>query len=225
MSYEKPFNAIPLVPLLLVFVIAAIELVLTAAGQGFLGGPQGIGWRSGLVQDYAFAPAVVEEIFEKGRNTLSLWQRFVTYPFVHLSFTHTLWAIVLLLALGKFVGEIYRPLSFVILFFASSVLGALVYGLLSPQNMGLVGAYPGIYGLIGAYTYITWLTLERIGDNQMKAFYLIGILMGLTLVYSMLFGANPTWIAELAGFVVGLFLAPIVAPGGWSAFLARIRKR
>ncbi len=222
---ENPFNSVPRVPLALVAIIVAVELTLTAAANGWVGGAQGIGWRSAAFQDYAFAPAVMTEIFERGRGTFDMWKRFVTYPFVHATFTHALWACVLLLALGKFVGEVFRPVPFAILFFTCSIIGAAVYGLLSPANIGLVGAYPGLYGLIGAYTYLMWLTLERMGENQLKAFQLIGILLGLMLVYSMMFGSAPTWIAEVAGFLVGLFTAPVLAPGGWSAFLKRIRSR
>lgn len=222
---ESPFNAVPIVPLLLALAIGGIELVLSAADNGFLGGPMGAGWRAGAFQDYAFAPAVMTEIFERGRGSFDLWKRFATYPFVHISLMHAVWAVVLLLALGKFVGEKFHALSFLILFFTTSIVGAAVYGLVSWQNAPLLGAYPGVYGLIGAYTYLMWLTLERMGENQLKAFQLIGILLGLLLVYSMIFGSSPTWIAEVAGFVIGLFTAPLLAPGGWSAFLYRIRKR
>lgn len=225
MREENPFNSIPLVPLVLVALITGIELILTAAGNGFVGGAQGIGWRSAAFQDYAFAPGVMTEIFDRGRGSFDLWKRFVSYAFIHVNFTHALWVVVLLLALGKFVGEVLRPIPFLILFFASSILGATIYGVFAWKNTGLVGAYPGVYGLIGAYTYIMWLTLERMGENQLKAFRLIGILLGLMLVYSMLFGSSPTWIAEISGFLIGLFLAPLVAPGGWTAFLTRIRKR
>lgn len=222
---ENPFNSVPAVPLALVAIIVAVELMLSAAGNGFIGGAQGIGWRSGAFQDYAFAPAVMTEIFERGRGSFDLWKRFVTYAFVHLSFTHALWGVVLLLALGKFVGEAFRPVAFLTLFAASTVFGAVIYGLLSWQNAPLLGAYPGVYGLIGAYTYMMWLALERLGDNQLKAFQLIGILLGIMLVYSMIFGSSPTWIAEVAGFLIGLFAAPVLAPGGWSAFLERMRRR
>ena len=88
------------------------------------------------------------------------------------------------------------PVAFAILFAVSSILGAAIYGLLSWQNTALVGAYPGVYGLIGAYTYLMWLALNRMGENQLKAFQLIGILLGLMLVYSMIFGSAPTWIAS-----------------------------
>lgn len=225
MQSESPFNAIPPVPLALVIVIFGIELVLSAGSSTILMGNAGIGWRQTAIQDWAWSPGVLEMILERHDYSFDYLKRFVTYPFIHGSFTHALWASVLLLALGKYVGEVYRPGPFVILFFSATVLGALVYGLLSPRNVALIGAYPGIYGLIGAYTYLMWLTLGRLGDNQIKAFTLIGILMGITLIYSLLFGASPVWISELTGFVTGLLLAPLVAPGGWAAFLKRLRQR
>ena len=49
-----------------------------------------------------------------------------------------------------------------------------------------------------------WLTLGQLGENQIKAFTLIGMLLGITLVFSLLYGASPAWIAELTGFVTGL---------------------
>ncbi|MEL6958145.1 MAG: rhomboid family intramembrane serine protease [Pseudomonadota bacterium] len=225
MQSESPFNAVPLVPLAIVAACVLIEIVFQLAGRGIIGGDTAPAWRSNAWQDFAFAPAVVTEIFERGRGSFDLWKRFLTYPFFHVSGQHLIFAAVLMLALGKFVGEKLNPFAFAILFFVSSALGALVYGLISPRNVSLVGLYPGVYGLIGAYTYMMWLALGRMGENQLKAFQLIGVLMGLLLVYSMIFGTSPTWIAEVAGFVIGLTLAPLVAPGGWRAFLARMRQR
>jgi len=188
-------------------------------------GVEGIGWRSVAFRDFAFAPVVMTEIFERGRGSLDLWQRFITYSFVHVSFTHALWASVLMLALGKFVGEALNAIPFLILFFTSSIGGAAIYGVISWENTPLLGAYPGIYGLIGAYTYLTWLRLGKLGENQLNAFRLIGVLMGLLVVYSVLFGATTTWIAEVAGFVIGMTISPLLTPGGWTAFIVRIRNR
>ena len=225
MSEESPFNAIPAAPLMLFLALFGVELAVSAAAQGFVGGQQGIGWRIALFDRFAFAPSVLDIMVERGIVTVDLTKRLITYPVVHASFTHTLWASVLLLALGKFVGEAYGSPVFLAVFGIATVFGALIYGALAPGNMPLVGAYPGIYGLIGAYTYVLWLQLGQVGENQYRAFTLIGILMGLTLIYSIFFGANPWWIAELSGFVIGLAVAPLVAPGGWSAFIARLRRR
>ena len=225
MRNESPFNSIPPVPLALVLIIAGIELVLSAGASGYVGGPMAIGWRTGAIQDYGFAPAILEQVVSYGNRSPDMLMRFVSYLFVHGSFTHALWVSVLLLALGKAVGEAYHAGAFLLIFFLSGLVGAVIYGATASQNVGLYGAYPAVYGLIGAYTYMMWLTLGKLGENQYRAFTLIGILMGLTLVYSMIFGSSPWWIAELAGFVTGLFLAPLVAPGGWRRFLERLRQR
>ena len=94
-----------------------------------------------------------------------------------------------------------------------------------PKNFPLFGAFPPIYGLIGAYTYILWVRLARSGHNQFRAFAMIGFLMALQLVYAVLFGGQPTWVADVAGFVAGFSLSILVAPGGWTAFLRRVRNR
>ena len=70
-----------------------------------------------------------------------------------------------------------------------------------------------------------WLKLGQLGANQLKAFQLIGVLMALLVIYSVMFGNHLTWIAEVAGFFIGLFCAPLLAPGGWQTFLNRIRTR
>ena len=225
MSSENPFNAIPPIILALVVVVIGVEAVLSLADQGWLGGRTGIGWRPAAIQDYGMAPRVVEVIVDQGNYSFDLLKRFVTYPFVHGSFTHALWGTVLLLALGKYVGEVFHPAAVIILFLACAIGGALIYGLTSPRNVGLIGVFAPVYGFIGAYTYLMWLTLGRMGENQLRAFSLIVVLLGIMLVYGMLFGSSPTWIAEIAGFVIGLVLAPILSPGGWRAFVVRLRQR
>lgn len=224
---QSPFNSIPPVALALVLLVAGIEGAFQAQEAGLFAG-SAAGWRQQTFDGWAFFPAVLSEMFERGRWSVDLVKRFASYVFIHVSFQHGLWATVLLLALGKFVGEAYRPVAFVVLFFGSAIGAAVVYGYVAlalGQNFPLLGAYPGIYGLIGAYTYILWLRLAEMGENQLRAFTLIGLLMGITLVYSVLFGSSPWWMAEASGFVIGLFLAPICAPGGLRALLERLRRR
>lgn len=225
MNEENPVNSIPPVVVALVIVITGIEAVLSLASNGFIGGQMGVGWRVNAIQDYGFSPAVMEYVTERGQFSFDLLKRFVTYAFVHVSFTQALFAVALLLALGKFVGELLNPVAVVLLFVVSAVSGALVYGLLGSGRAPLVGTYPAVYGFIGAYTYLTWLYLKAMGQNQLVAFRLIGILLGIQLVFGLIFGSDQTWIADLTGFFVGFGLCTLLAPGGWAAFLRRIRQR
>jgi len=221
----SPVNPLPPVVVLLALAIFGIELVMTLADQGILGGERGIGWRIGAISDYGFSPRVWEYTVERGARDPDLWRRFVTYAFVHASFTHALFASALLLALGKFVGETVHYAAVLALFVASTVAGAFVFGWVVTPNLTLVGAYPAIYGLIGAFTYLLWMRLGEAGKNQWMAFRLIGFLLALQLVFGLLFGGSPTWIADVTGFFTGLALCPLVAPGGWPALLARLRQR
>ncbi|MCF7699407.1 rhomboid family intramembrane serine protease [Loktanella sp. M215] len=223
--FESPFNAIPPVVLILVVAVMAIELTLSAGATGLVGGPGAIGWRLAALQDYAFSPAVLDYVWSGSDRSPDLLMRFVTYAFVHGSFTDALFGAALLLALGKFVGDVFAPVATVAVFVLGTVAGALAFGLFVGGTMPLFGVWPAVYGLIGAFTYILWLRLGAAGQNQVAAFRLIGFLLGLQLVFGLLFGSSPIWIAELAGFAVGFAASTVLAPGGWSALLVRLRQR
>ncbi len=224
-GFEPPVNPIPPVIILLALVLVLIEGTFSLAEAGIVGGPQGIGWRIAALNDYALNPQVWQVMLTRGIGELDLLQRFVTYPFVHGSFTQSLFGAALLLALGKFVGEAFGGVATVIFFFGGAIFGGVVFCLLAPLNSPLFGAFTPIYALIGAYTYQIWLRLGQTGENQLRAFQLIGFLLGLQLVFGMLFGGGHMWIAELAAFVFGFGAATVLVPGGWAALLARLRQR
>ncbi len=220
---DRPVNDLPMVIVGLCLIAVAVELMLSAASAGLLGGAGGIGWRLQFVQQYSFVPGVLD-LVARGDVSFDLLKRFVTYAFVHDGFTHMLFAGALLLALGKFVGDVFSTVATLILFLISTVVGAVVYGLIVGSNFPLLGLYPAVYGFIGAYTYLVWLRLGQMGENQLRAFQLIGFLLGLQLVFGLIFGSSPVWIAELAAFATGLSASTILAPGGWSALLTRMRR-
>ena len=109
------------------------------------------------------------------------------------------------------------------LFLVSTVAGAAIFGLVAPGGTWLIGAFPGVYGLIGGFTYIMWLRLGQMGSNQTRAFTLIGVLMGLQLVFGLLFGGNATWIADVSGFATGFLASFVLSPGGWSRLRSKLR--
>ena len=224
-DFEPPVNPLPPAIIVLALIMVVVEGALSLAAAGIIGGPTGIGWRIGALQDYGISPLVLEVITTRGDYGRDLVQRFVTYPFVHGDFTHALFAIALLLALGKFVGDAFGSIKTLVVFFGGSIFGAVIFCLLARDSSPLFGAYPAIFALIGSYTYILWLRLGQTGQNQLTAFRLIGFLLGLQLVFGLLFGAGQSWIAELAGFVFGFAVATILVPGGWGALVARLRQR
>lgn len=221
----SPVNSLPPVVVALCLLIFGIELVFTLGAEGILGGPAAVGWRLAALQDYAFAPQQMWWMIETGQYPFDLLKRFVTYAFVHGSFTQAVFVCVFLLAMGKMAGEAMGEIAVVVIFVCSAIGGALVYGLLVDSRAGLIGGFPAVYGLIGAFTFLLRLNLSRVGAQQARAFSLIAMLMGVQLLFGLLFGGSPDWIADLAGFATGFGLSFFLIPGGWAAIRARLRDR
>ncbi|MGR3493203.1 MAG: rhomboid family intramembrane serine protease [Shimia sp.] len=217
----RPVNTLPWSVLLLVGAILAVELVLWAAGEGLVGGPLGPSWRVFLIEDVAFSDPIFEWMLANGAAPWEHVLRFVGYAFVHLGMIHAVFACVFILALGKFVGEAMGPVAVLVIFFAAVVGGAAIYSLAVDSGAPLIGAYPGAYGLIGAFTYLMLIVNEARGERQLLAFRLLGVLMAIQLGFALLFGGPPTWVADLGGALIGFLVAFAITPG---ALLGMIRR-
>ena len=202
-------------------VYLSVEGAFTLGQRGLIGGPDAIGWRVMAQQEYGFNPRFFDLALERGIYPPEFLRRFVTYPFVHVSFTHAIFAGAMLLALGKMVGEVFGGLATLALFFGSAIGGVVVYAVLLDAPIVIVGAFPAVYGFIGAFTYTLWLRLGELGETQLRAFTLIGFLMGIQLLFGLLFGGTSDWVADIAAFAVGFVMSMFLIPGGW----ARIRER
>lgn len=222
---ENPFNPLPPVVLALFLAILGIEIVFAMGARGLIGGVQAVGWRQAAIQTYGFNGDVMRWMLENRLFPAEHLLRFVTYPFIHSGFTHALFAGAMLLAMGKFVSEVFSQWATLAVFMLSSVCGAIVYGLVVSDQPWLFGAFPGVYGLIGGFTYLMWLRLGEMGARQVRAFSLIGFLMGIQLVFGLLFGANNQWLADVTGFVSGFLLSFIVSPGGWHKIRGWMQQR
>ena len=220
-----PINPLPPVVWLLALPVIAMEVAVSAGAAGFAGGGSGIGWRLDAVQRFAFSPEYLRRMVEAGLWPWDGLMRLISYPLVHVTTTQAVFVIVFLLALGKFVGEVFRWWAVLVVVFGAAVTAALVYAAVPVVTAPLVGGYPPIYGLIGAFTFILWTNLGRTGGNQMRAFSLIGMLLAVQLVFGLLFGGGTEWIADLAGFGAGFALSILVCPGGWARMMAKLRAR
>ncbi|MDP3195867.1 rhomboid family intramembrane serine protease [Tabrizicola sp.] len=220
-----PLNPLPPIVWLLALPLIAMEVVLTLAERGLVGGPQGISWRLQAVERFGLFPELLKYQWETGGQPLGELHRLVSYVLVHGSFTHALFAVVMLLALGKMVGEVFRWWGLVVVFLGSAAVGAATYGLLVPERVQLIGSFPAVYGLIGAFTFLIWTNLARVGANKFRAFSLIGALLFVQLVFGLAFGAGWDWVADIAGFAAGFLLSFVVAPGGFRRVLDQMRQR
>ena len=225
-DFSQPlFNALPPAVVALGLAIFAVEVFFWAAESGFIGGNDGIGLRVEAIQLLGFYAPVVPWMIETGNFAPEHLVRFVSYPFLHWGFTSAIFSVVLLLALGKMVGEVFGNLAVLIVFFACGIFGALIFAGLTGAERPLIGAYPSVYGMIGAYTFLLWVRYGQMGQNQYQAFTLIGFLMGIQLIFAMLFGAGSEWVADIAGFVLGFFVAPFLAKGALRQLFDRMRQR
>lgn len=220
---QNPFNSLPPAVAALAIVIFAVEVILSLASQGIFGA-QGVGWRIWLLNNYAVSGEMGTWMFSHGIYPPEILIRFVTYPFISGDFTQGLFAAAMVLALGKFVGEAIGMMPVLVISVVASVAGALAFVLWAGSGW-LFGAIPAVYGLIGGYTYIMWLSLGARGEQQMMAFRLIGFLLGIQLVFGLIFGNDGTWIADFVGFVAGFAITPVLVPGGFRMLLEKIRKR
>lgn len=220
----RAVNPLPPVVVAMFLVFLGIELVFQAGTSGLVGGPQAIGWRNAAIETYHFNGAVLTWMWETGQWPLRYLIRLVSYPFVNANFTSMLIGGVMFLAMGKLVAETFGALAMLAIFFGSAIGGALIYTIGFGSQVWLLGVFPPVYGLIGAFTFLLWRRLATLGSNQTRAFTLIAVLMGLQLLFGLFFGLHSDWLADLGGFVCGFLLSFLLVPGGWARVLARLRQ-
>ena len=220
-----PLNPLPPVVWALALPIIAMEVVVNLGARGLAGGPDAVGWRLDAVQRFAFSPDLMRQMIDQSAFPPEQLMRIVTYPVIHSSFTHALFVIVILLAIGKMVGEVFRWWAVLVVFFGAAIAGALAYTLIPGLRAPLIGGYPPVYGLIGGFTFLLWVNLAAVGANKYRAFSLIGFLLGIQLVFGLIFGGGWEWVADLSGFLAGFFLSFVVSPGGWERVRDKLRHR
>ncbi|MFY0680930.1 MAG: rhomboid family intramembrane serine protease [Thalassovita sp.] len=222
---ESPVNPVPAILVVLVVAIMAVEVAFYLGANGIVGGPSAVGWRLAAIQSYGFSDEVFDWMLTNGQWPREHLLRVISYAFLHASFVHALFACVILLALGKMVGEVVGQIALLAIFVISSVFGAVFISLVHDFQLPLIGAYPGAYGMIGAYTYLLWLRLGIMGERQVRAFSLIGMLMGIQLLFGALFGSSPDWVADVGGFAAGALVMIFALPGGLRRMRDRLRHR
>jgi len=218
-----PFNPMPPVVWVLFLILIGIEAAFTLGEQGIVGGARAVGGRLGAISQYGFSGVAFDWMIKNGQMPFEYSMRCFSYMFLHRSFTAAIFSGVILLAMGKLVGEVMGQLAVIILFVFSGVFGVVAFGLLTDQAW-LIGAYPSVYGLIGAYTFLLWQRVAGQGMQQLTAFRLIGFLMGIQLIFGVFFVTGQDWVAELAGFICGFALSVIVMPGGIARLRAAIQR-
>ena len=223
----SPFNRLPPLAILAALAMAAVEIAIELGAKGYIGGPQAVGWRLDLLNRFAISGPLVEwMLVDTHRFTFGILIRFVTYPFIHGSFSHMAFAAVFTLALGKFVGEVFSALALALVWLGSAIVAALAHVALTSSGAPLFGGMPPAYGLIGAFTFLLMQRARATGQSPAVAFRLIGVLLLLNLAFGAVGGGFDSQIvSRLAGFAAGFALSFVLAPGGWTQTRALLRRR
>ncbi len=213
MSNSAIFQRLPLLPALLAGAILAVELAFQAGAHGLAGGPGAIGWRSAAIVRYAFADPLFDSMLTTRHITLDGLKRFFSYALIHHGATHAVFGAVLLLALAKGVAGSFQAWAVAVLILAGTLTGALCYGLALNTRVALIGIYPAVYALIGAWTWSLFMTGQG-PRARLAAFRLIGMLAGLQLLFQITVGGSSEWVASLGAFVTGFLLSFVIATDG-----------
>ena len=222
---SSPFNALPPVVVALAVVILGLELMFQAATMGLIGGQGGVGWRLNAIRDFAVFDDILGFMWANGLFLPEHMVRLISYPLIHTGLVHAGFVVVFILAIGKMVAEVFSPFAVVILFWGAAVTGAVGFATFMNSPYPLVGGYPGVYGLIGAFTFILWVQARAVGAKGYRAFGLIGMLLVIQIVFGLIEGQFGNVIADLTGFVAGFMLSFVLVPGGWRRIVARLRDR
>lgn len=230
---QSPFNTLPPVVVSLAVVVMGVELMFQAGSAGIVGGAQGVGWRLTALRDWAISDVVWNWMVANRTFPPIEMARFLAYPLLHGSMTHAVFVAVFVLALGNAIAPVYRGVRVLAIFFGAAVLGALGFLLMFDTQQPLFGGYPGAYGLIGAFTYLTQRGLTR--ADPARAFLLIGFLLALQPIFAAatLFDPGrgfslawlPDWIADMTGAAGGYGIAVLLFPGMIGHLRDRLRQR
>ncbi|MGP3698077.1 rhomboid family intramembrane serine protease [Rhodobacter sp. NSM] len=183
----------------LVGVIAVIELLLTAADAGWLGDAR---LRTMAILLGAFWPPILAA----GAGELYPFQRevmFVSHAFLHANLLHMVMNGVILLSLGKAIGERVGGARTLLLFLLSAIAGGAAFGLISMTNGPMIGASGAAFGFFGLWN--AW-DFQRRRERGLSPRPVLGTVLGLVLINVVLFvflQGGLAWEAHLGGYLMG----------------------
>lgn len=186
---------------LLAAVIALVEIVLTLADAGMLGGPglRGLAFRFG-----AFWTGLLH-----GATPLYAAQpvgMFFTHALLHGGLLHMALNMAILLGLGRFTAERYGGGVVLPSFVIGAVAGGAVYGLISQSPYPMVGASGAVFAFLGIWTVWDWRRHRDVGAPIAPVARRVAVLAGLNVLLYVGLGGFLAWEAHLGGFLAGLVL-------------------
>ena len=214
LAMQPPRSALPdpsrlwlPMPLLLIFLglPTVIELILIAADHGW-GLPRWL--RPAAYQYGAFWAGLLDNW--RPNYEAQPWLMFVTYSFLHAGLWHLVGNMVALVYLMQLNADQLRSWSFLVLYIASAMGGALAFALLRGVLSPMVGASGALFGLLGAWRLCAWkrcvTTTLRWRMALRDCFYVIVLNAVMWVVER---GAL-AWEAHIGGFATGVVVMALL---------------
>lgn len=191
--------------------VALPELVLVLADLGVIGSTR---WRPLAYQYGGFWAGLLHgwrPNFAAQPATM-----FLSHAFLHAGPGHMIGNLGALLAVGPVVLGRFGTRGLLAIYAAAVLGGGLAFGLMSASPAPMVGASGGIFGLVGAWTWMQGSDRARDGAGPGAVMARgLGIMAGLALLNLamwLLAGGVLAWETHLGGFLAGLGMAALLAP-------------
>ncbi|MER2510627.1 rhomboid family intramembrane serine protease [Amaricoccus sp.] len=198
---RKPYvhKPLPRSLLTLFFVIAGVELLLTAADAGYVFDPS---LRMRVLRSGAFWASLLhgaQPLYQAQPVTM-----FLSHALLHGGFLHMAMNMAVLLALGRFVGDRYGAGTILPIFFVGAVAGGAAFGLLSSSPAPMVGASGAVFAFLGVWTVWDYRRHRAAGVPASPVWRRVLVLIGINVVMYVGLGGMLAWEAHLGGFLAGL---------------------
>jgi membrane associated rhomboid family serine protease len=185
----------------------SIELLLSLADFGFVASTR---LREIVIEYGGFWPGLLDnwrENYPYQPQTM-----FFTYAFLHSGLLHLAINMITLWSLGTAVLRRVGLAKFVLIYAASILGGAMIFGLMAPDLRPMVGASGALFGLAGAL--LSWAYVDRFTFRQglLPVVQAVALLIVLNLVLWWAMAGQLAWQTHLGGFLAGWIAALLVDP-------------
>lgn len=192
-------------PILVMFLIAsnvAVEFVLLAADQGWVG-PANL--RTLAYSDGAFWVAFLHGI--QPNYVGQPVTMFFTYAFLHGGWLHLVVNMFALFGFGNAIVQRIGQKRFLWAYGICVLGGGVGFGLLSTSPQPMVGASGALFGLLGIWVCWDYLDRRHYGDSLWVTGRALLFLILYNVVFWLLLSGHLAWQTHLGGFVAGWLLA------------------
>lgn len=184
-------------------VVAIITLIMSVEFLRFI--PNHIGYEPLLVCNL-YGRLVSQNVMH------GEWWRLITYLFLHAHVSHAVLNVVGLFWFGRMAVNIYGPIRFLFIYFASGMLSGMSHVLLAPAMpaVGASGAIMGLFGAVGAGILLLKHRLPR-GVRRQELSWMLGLALSQVVLDQ--FMPHVASMAHLGGLVFGFLIGLLMGVG------------